>query len=276
MRIKQLLYTAFAACIFISCQKEPDFTEPDATPPASSNSCKPLKAYLHDDFSGTIIEDSAQYEYSGNKLTKIVLNDDAYFEYQYNGDKVTKRIYSGIGAPDPYNYRTFTYNADGTLARMEEITDNFMAMSIKYDSVVFSYSGSKLTGIREYLPDMNGQMELRVKIDYAYTGNNISKQYQETYDQGILTWRDSTIFTYDNKPNYFRKQAGQFFLTDPFFLEFDSHYYAFAFSENNIIREEEPGQSFDADWSYITDTKGNLVEVKLEGHTYQRYFYQCQ
>lgn len=278
MKKKHFLLWVCSATILVACQKEPDLTDPD-TPttanPASPASCKPVKAYLYDDANPNLITDSVRYEYANDQLTKIYANTDAYITFEYAAGKVSKRSFYTVGLPQPDDYDLFSYNNDGTLARIERFDSSFTGFA-KYDSLAFAYTGGKLGSVREYW--YNGTTAgLHGEYLYTWSGNNISTQVYNDYGSGPLTSTTTTQFTYDTQPNYFRKQSTQFLQTDPFFLESDVDYYTLFLSENNVLKSEEPSVPGSAsNWTYAADANGNLNDLKRQGNRLLRYEHQCR
>lgn len=86
---------------------------------------------------------------------------------------------------------------------------------------------------------------------------------------------NTITYTYDTKPNYFKKQHTQIHLIDPFFGDANPIYFPLAISENNVTSWSVDGGTPDA-LAYTLDEKQNLKDLKINNMTATSYLYQCQ
>lgn len=254
-----------------SCQKEPDF--PDVKEPA--NSCRPIKVYAYG--TNTTISDSATYEYTNDKLTKADLGGD-YITYEYSGSNIIRRNIFEDNTTQPFAYQVFSYGQDGNVSKRETFLDIGFGFE-KIDSAYFTYNAGKLTSIRDYKPasSVPYPMALQEELQFTYTGNNITKIMDNQFYDGTPGDVESYTLTYDNQPNYFRKQSQRFLETDPIFIYADYYFYVFALSENNVTKSRDDNSPSDVEnYSYTTDAKGNLLEMKVDGESSLKYLYECK
>src|SRR5688572_19655903 len=124
-------------CCFLSCQKEPDASL--LTPSV----CKLDAIYYYD--GSAVPDDTVSYEYNGDVVAKVNYSD-YYVELVYNGDRVIKRNYFVKGTTTLAAFDDFTYNGDGTLAKVEFFVDDpslpVPALLFRY---TFTYTAGKLS-----------------------------------------------------------------------------------------------------------------------------------
>lgn len=272
MKLNRLLPLALAVIALASCQKEPDFIEVAQ----KESTCKPVKVYAFGN--NASILDSAVYEYTGDKLTKAVLSEGDYIAYEYNGANVSRRSIFETGSAQPFAYQVLSYGTDGNLSKLETYLNVGFGFG-KIDSANLDYSNGKLASIRSFAPAVTPPhpMALQEELFFTYTGNNITTVTEKQYADGTPGDEESYLLTYDNQPNYFRKQSAQFLQTDPIFISAEYYFYVHALSENNVVRAQDESSPSDTEsYSYTTDAKGNLEEMKVDGEAILRYFYECK
>lgn len=271
--MKKLLLLLCPILLFSACQKDPDVVNTDA----GAADCKPMKLYVFEN--STVASDSALYEYTNEQLSKVSLGGSEYIAFDYNNGQVVKRSFIDNSNPMPYGYQTFAYNTDGSFSKIETYLNNPPYSNSKSDSTDFIYTSGKLSAIKYYSAmslSANGQV-LFSEYRFTYTGNNITRVQEKEYANGNLQSDDTYLFTFDSKPNYFRKQSATFLQTDPYFVDADYTFFAFALSENNIIKSQDAGSPANSStFGYTTDAKGNLSDLQVDGQTILRYTYQCK
>ena len=252
-----LLILSLAVIFFTSCN--PD--DPDPAQP----SCKVVKSYAYD-VGGPY--DSAVYTYTNNKLTKVESTEYS-ITLEYTGENVTKRNFYVPGSTTLDAYEQITYNSNGTVSRMSRFSG-----SVEFQRFDFAYNGDKVTKTTMWYMNTGG-LAKEQEVSYVYTGNNVTKIYYDDLVTGAHT--DSISLAHDTNPNYFRRQSGQFLLSDPFFVDFEADILALLFSENNVVKAFDPlFPGDDTLFSYTTDSNGNLITFLQDGEIIFKYTYQCQ
>jgi hypothetical protein len=168
-----------------------------------------------------------------------------------------------------------TYNADGLISKIEVF--KYMNTPDQQNELYeLTYASKQLIQVSVSTKN-SGQWKLSEEHIYSYTGNNIIKSVEKDYSLGVLMDTDSATYTYDNKPNYLKKQSPQFILTDPFFFTGDySPYYPMFLSENNIIKVANMIDPSDVvNFTYEADNKDNVTQIKIDGTPALKYIYGC-
>ena len=251
-----------------SCQKETDETTSRTT-----GNCKVEKQYIYDD--GGAIYDSAFYTYNGNNITKVE-NSDGYITFEYSNDKIIKRNVFLPGTTILDAYDVVTYNADGTIEKIEQY-DSFTGAMEKDGELIFTYTSGKLTNLKIWEDYGSGTLELTTEFIYKYTGSNATQVVAKYFFQGNAGETHTLNLQFDSMPNYLRKQSPQFLLTDLFQFEFDGLWLITFTSENNVIKIKDANNpSDDILLSYTPDSNGNLSTLAIDGTIGLRYSYECE
>jgi hypothetical protein len=256
------LVLSLAVIFLFSCKKDHD-------PDPSSSNCKVLKAYAYDQGS---IYDSAIYTYTNDKVTRVDAAD-YYFTLEYAGDRISKRNFYSIGSTTIEGYETVTYNADGTISKLERFTGSGSSAQL-WERITYTYSGGKLQKVSTNDDDGTGNLVPYNEVSFEYTGNNITKERSEYF--GSFPSVDTLTFQYDSKANYFSRQNNQFFLVDPFFLDVDTEVFPLFLSQNNVttvVYLSDPLSPIL--FSYEEDSHSNGTKVKQDGELLFSYMYQC-
>ena len=274
MKSTILLLSCLLILILCSCQRE--IEDISAQQHNTSGSCQLTKAYYN--LWGSV--DSTRYEYAANKISKIYY-DGGYITYTYNGDKVSRSVIvdTTYGSTSS-NREDYFYNSSNQLSLLKEYETTTAGVTYYYDSIALSYAGSKLIRVQDYYRNPStGIFNISDDVTYSYTNNNISKVVLLKYPLGggPLQSTDSTLFEYDNKPNYFRKAFTQPLILEPMFIDRDYDSWALALSENNGIKSTPTDPtSVNETYDYALDAKNNLATFKIDGVPAIQYTYNCK
>lgn len=254
--------TLFTSTFFAACKKDDD----DDDGGSSGNACKVSQVQYFD--SGRV-EETGNYTYTGNQLTKVQFND-YYYTFEYTNNNISKRNYFVSAASTPEYYDQITYNSDGTVNRIEISAKTQTSSYAPFLRIDNTYSGGKLNKTT-YLFIDGGVTEPIIESNYTYTGNNITTLNYTDYTD---TSQGTINYTYDSNPNFFKKQNSQAFLVEQIFNIFLFSIEGFALlpmgiSENNVTNISN------STISYEPDDKQNLKDLKIGGDLFARYTYQC-
>ena len=253
------------ALLFTSCKKD-DKDEPAVV------TCKLAKSVYFNTSTGAR-SDSATYTYTGDKITKAT-SSKYYFNFEYSGDRISKRSGIQTGQTTAGYYQQFTYNSDGTLAKMESFEPSTGGTYAIYNRVVYTYNAGKIQKV-EYFEVSGTTAEKLEEYAFTYTGNNVT---QVIFTDVTANQSLTVTYTYDTNNNYFKKQNGQVYIIDPFFTDqygdVDVVSLPFAISANNATGISVATQS--ATYGYNLDDKQNLKSLSVAGKALVEYGYQCQ
>lgn len=265
-----ILLTATVSLFFNACQKEPDPRE--IQDPVYD--CKVSSEYYYGNGNG-VVTDSFTYQYNGDQLTRIDISDGSYLTYDYANNKPVKRNIFVGGTLE--GYETYQYNSNGLLTVIQLYLS---AQSPKPDYVYeFAYSGNNLTKfIIKYDTSLNGQGQYILEYEnlYKYTGSNISQSIENYYSYYYpsLQYADTTIYTYDTKPNYFKKPTGNALISDYVFSDYDGISVAIVTSANNVISISDNSGNYPL--GHVVTEKGYLKEFSFNGILLTSYKYLCK
>jgi hypothetical protein len=263
--LKQIGIVCMLAMTITACQKE--ISSENGTGNTNPSNCQLAKITYYD--SSGVAEDTAGLVYTNNKITRVNFSGyyinliytnnrvtrinyfdksgapyDFYDSVRYTGaGKIESLIYysTGSGTDQPSGGYVLTYNGDGTAAKMIEKVDN---------------GGPTLEDAWEYA--------------YTYTAQSITKM---TITELTIPLSIPFTYTYDNNTNHFSKFPSEFIFADNIMFGISSVQFGFTspflFSKNNISSVQ--GMPV----TYVTDSKGNLTEVKSGGVRMVLYEYKC-
>jgi hypothetical protein len=254
---------------FLSCQKElsDDTLNPFVNVP--EDSCRISRSYF---YGGGGVSDSADYIYSGNKLTKVEgVHSDVF--YTYSGDKLIAMHYYEKPANLLYHVDSFHYVNDTTISRViAHDFDMFNHDDTVHSELDFVYSGNQLSQLIT-VASYEGFSDKDTSIsEFRWENNNV---------RSILTkntsWADDSIYyDYDNNPNYFTATSKYFFMVDPFFqlhVGFDPHLPYFI-SRNNVVNFRIY-TNVDYPVQYQVDSLRHPTLVSQGGFDYMGYKWEC-
>lgn len=256
-----------AAILFTACKKDDD----DGDAPAQQT-CRVTKAVYFDDATGSR-DDSANYTYTGDKITKVTFSDGYYYNIEYAGDKVSKKsgFYAGTNTAD--YYQQITYRTDGTIEKIDTYVDTLGTGSnyvywVRYE---FTYASGKISKIGGFVPFLTPDKVL--EYTYTFSGNNVTSVAIADLTASPAT-TTTLSYTYDTNPNYYKKQNGQIHFIDALFADADPRFLPLAISDNNVTRLAGSGGSTNI--SYTLDSRQNLRTLNVDGAPSVEYTYQCQ
>jgi hypothetical protein len=263
--LKQTGIVCMLAMAITACQKE--ISKETGTGNTNPTGCQLSKITYYD--SSGMADDTAGLVYTNNKITRVNFSG-YYINLIYTNNRVTRINYfeksgtpydfydsvrytsagkiesliyysTGSGADQPSGGYVLTYNGDGTTAKMIEKVDN---------------GGTTLEDAWEYA--------------YTYTAQSITKM---TVTELTIPLSFPLTYTYDNSTNHFSKFPAEFIFADNIMFGISSVQFGFAspflFSKNNISSVQG------VPVTYVTDSKGNLTEVKSGGIRMVLYEYKC-
>lgn len=250
-----------AVLLFTSCKKD-DTT--NTTP-----GCKVTKAYTFN-FTSNTPSDSAIYVYNGTKVSKLTMGgDDMVLEY--SGNNITRRNFITGGSATADGYDQVSYNADGTISKIESFGRVSSTAYQAYERVDFAYTAGKISKMT--LWDLtNGTATKELEYTYTFTGNNISSVDETDYSFNPAVTATYN-YTYDTNANYYQKQNPQALLVDPYMGGVDGLFLPIFFSGNNVTALAS--DSYTLNIGYTIDDQQNLKEVSIERLKFM-YNYQCQ
>lgn len=260
--MKRYFLLAFAAmCCLLACQKEPDGGL--VTP----STCQ-LDQVIY--YNQNVATDTIGYEYSGGKVSKVNYAD-YYTEMEYAGTQISRKNYYVNGTTTLAGYDEFTYNGDGTLARVNfYLVDASVPQPFLFFQYNFAYNAGRLEH-SEVLADTSGAgPELLAAYFYEYTGDNITQVIENDL---VAQSKDTVQYTFDNKLNYYSR-IPNLWLSDNLFTDFNGIVLPFALSANNVVTLGEPGTSSTV--SYSETDKEDIETLSINGAILARYKYKCQ
>lgn len=255
-----------AALLFTACKKDDD----DGDAPAQQT-CRVTKAVFFDSTGAR--DDSVNYTYTGDKITKATFSDGYYYNFEYAGDRVSKRSGFAGGTNTAEYYQQIAYRTDGSIEKIETFIDTLGTGSnyLLYERYEYTYASGKISRIDWFVPLFTTN---RV-AEYAYTfsGNNVSGITISDFTTSPAT-TSNLSYTYDTNPNYYKKQNGQIHFIDILFGDANPTLFPLAISDNNVTRITGPSSSTAI--SYTLDSRQNLRTLTVAGAPLIEYSYQCQ
>lgn len=260
MSTRRKLTAVFLSLVLLACQKE---KSEDQSPPTQETGCTLAKTYVYD---FGVLEDSIQYTYTNNKVSKVLIGQDYYLTFKYKDGKVVRRDYFSVSTNLSEDYDSIVYNPDGTITKIQLYTKENGQYKEDYLHE-FSYKVGKLSR----LVFSSEQMPFDI-YDYTWTGNNLTK-VDHTYDPTGTAMHYITEFKYDNLKNAFNSNQ-QALLLDGVFIDDMGSYIPFCISANNPteVHYENDSDQF----SYVRDAKENITEFKLNGVLFTKSVYNCK
>jgi hypothetical protein len=240
---------------------------------AQSNGCKISTMYLYG-ATGSI-NDTARFTWTGNNITKVVLN--AYhYDIEYDGSLVTRRNFYLPGATTPDHYDRIVYNpaANYILTRYELFEEDAPGSYYRADSTVYQFTNGFMTGLTQWTRAAASDpiAVLRRKL-YTYNGSNLSQVQDIRYHNGAPADTTITSVSTNSDPNYYRAIHDWFWAISPMWV--NDHQEAL---KNSLTRDavaQETIGSIPIQYSYTTDAKGNLEEMRGNGVRSTRFAYNC-
>lgn len=267
LKVKSLVIFIAATTLLFACKK--DDTDDGG---GGSTNCRNTKVVY---FEGTATPyDSAVYTYTGDKVTKVQLGS-SNFTLEYSGNNITKRNFFTTAGATPDMYDAITYNSDNTISKMETFYKSGQNY-VLFWRTEFAYTGGKISKVTNYEVNNNTATGWD-EYTFNYTGNNITTvSLKDLTDPASPA--QNINYSYDNNPNYFKKQNSNVFLVDAFYI--DPELYLFLpmiFSANNVVSIS--GGAGTVNVTYELDNKQNLVNYKImqAGTQFLRsqYIYTC-
>ncbi len=261
--VKTLLIFITATTLIFSCKKND--TE-------SQTTCRATKVNYFQTGSNPI--DSAVYTYTGDKVSKVQLSSQNY-TIEYTGNNLTKKNYFISAAATPEFYDLISYNTDNTISKVETFSRSSGSTYELVWRVDFAYTGGKLTKVTSNEVNNNVSSGFD-EFTYTYSGNNItSASYRDLTDPSLPA--ETINYSYDNNPNYLKKQNSQILLVDAFFSDLDGLFIPLVVSENNVVSIS--GAVGSVSVTYEIDNNQNLRDFRIMQGPQQlalsRYTYTC-
>lgn len=272
MKIHGLSVLLITATLFTACNKEPENDVDNQS--GTGADCRPFKVYLYG-FTGSVpFIDTLVYTYSDANVTNIT-GPKYYFTYEYAGGHIIKRNYfDSLSATTSTDYDTVSYNSDGTVSKIQSYSYDDVNDWKYEDRYEFTYNADKLVKLTytDYWNDEpSGDKDTHF---YTYTGNNITR---DSVVEDRSTWSDVSVYhyTYDDQKNHFNKSGANALFHSAIAMDLDGVMLPFFFSSNNVTGAREGDDVEEMKFSYTTDTKGNVQQMKVDGITGAVWEYQC-
>jgi len=263
MKILHSLLLLFILSFSISACKKDDDDKKQET-------CRLIKTEYYNN--GTVAT-SANYKYENGRVVRVEVTGQSNFNLEYTGERITKRRYFPVGSTTANGLDQISYNADGTISRIEMFTLNGSTQSKNFQ-IDFAYTGGKLNKATYSEVGSSGTLQVAEEHTFTYTGNNITSQVARIFDNGQSQSIPITI-THDTNANAFKKINQQIFLIDPFFDDVEGGILlSLIFSQNNV--KEIKIATTSIPFEYINDSKGYLSSFLLGGQKVAGFNYECQ
>ncbi|SHI73520.1 hypothetical protein [Flavobacterium terrae] len=193
---KIIVLMSFITLLLTSCSSDDALiVEAPITP---SNNIKPIQ-FKHYDYNSPISYVIGDFNYSGDKLDKVIYNNDKEDRYTYNNDLITRIDYYQSGILK--KYRTFFYNTENKLSeyKVYNVSGGTSNLSLS-ESFTHNIDGT-ITSI-----SINN-IETEYYKYYLNSNGNVFKL--ETYgDSSYSTIQYTELMTYDNKYTPFKNILG--------------------------------------------------------------------
>jgi hypothetical protein len=247
-----------------ACQKEIS----SETSNTSLSGCQLSKITYYD--SSGVSEDTAGLVYTNDKISRVNFSD-YYINLVYTSNRVTRINYFDKSGTKYDFYDSVRYTGSGKIESL----------------IYYSTSSGPDEPSGGYVITYNADGTPSKMIEKASTGGPTLEdafQYAYTYTQQSITTMTITeltipltipfTYTYDNTANYFSKFPSEFIFADNILFGISSVQFGFSspfiFSKNNISSVQ--GMPV----TYVTDSKGNLTEIKSGGVRMVTYDYKCK
>lgn len=182
---KIFLFLLIGFSLLSSCSSDDSSSAPENQ--MTTNGTKLLKAIMKDPDGNVIV--TQEYEYQGNKLSRIIFPENKYHKIYYTGDFIAKmETYDNdvlIGT------MYIEYNGEGKLSSTVSHTGSTGRRT------TYIYNTDNTVTVTEYTGDLINQNTV-VKNHKAFLTNGIITK-KETYGSGGVTY--TTDYTYDTNNN---------------------------------------------------------------------------
>jgi hypothetical protein len=266
--MKKIIAFILPVILFVSCQKDMVTQQPLNLVPGDS--CRIAKSYYYGGSGG--INDSADFFYTGNKLTSVISNS-ADVIYSYSGDRLVSLHYFEKPGDLLYHVDSFYYFQDTILSRIiAHDYDMYNHLDTIHSVREFNYTGSYLTRLTT-VDSYEGITDTDTLIaDFRWTGDNV----RSIFFRSTVWVDDSIYYDYDNNRNYFSGTSRYFFMADPFFglhVGFDPHLPYFI-SRNNVHKFTIYTND-EYLIEYQTDSLSHPTMIRSGGFDYMQYKWEC-
>jgi hypothetical protein len=263
MKILQSLLLLFILSFSItSCKKDDDDKKQET--------CRLIKT---DYYNNGTVASSANYKYENGRVVRVEVPGQSNFNLEYTGERITRRRYFPTGSTTANGLDQISYNADGTISRIEMFNLNGSSQS-KYYQIDFAYTGGKLNKATYSEVNSSGTLVVDEEHTFTYTGNNITSQVFKIFN-GSQSQSIPLTITHDTNANAFKKINQQVFLIEPFFDDIEGGIFlSLLFSENNV--KEIKAATGSIPFEYTNDAKGYLSSFLLGGQKVAGFNYECQ
>lgn len=216
---------------------------------------------------------TANYTYSGNTITKVDMAGEGNYTIEYSSDRIVRKRFFEPNSTVSSNYDDISYNADGTISKIESFIQVSPTSTQKYAITAFTYTSGKLSKLQYSEASAPNVFELLDETVFTYTGNNIAALTTTDYS-GSQPVSTTITYQYDTENNYFKRQHAQLVLIDPLFSSLNSALVPFLFSANNPTSLRQGGSPA-TPVEYTKDNRGNVTLFSAAGQKISGYTYQC-
>ncbi|HSD15223.1 MAG TPA: hypothetical protein VLB74_11290 [Flavobacterium sp.] len=186
---KILLFLVFSAFFFSSCSN--DEAAQSATEQFTTNGTK-LRKYVEKFPNGSIIL-GIEYEYEGDKLSRIIWSNGQIRRFYYTNDLITKTEEYGGNVIGQTTY--FSYFPDGRMSGIVQHRNDGFSGRAEY-----LYNADNTVTVNNYRGDVESQDVFGGSYKFFLEDGVIVKKVNSFLSpMGTRTW--TSDYTYDDKPN---------------------------------------------------------------------------
>jgi hypothetical protein len=213
------------------------------------------------------------YTYTDTNITKLTTTEGYYKTFEYSGGRITRcNYFDSLTATALSSFDTVRYNSDGTISAIDWYGKGDVELDESYH---FLYNAGKLEKLTYTSYWEGAESGYKKTHFYTYAGGNI------TSDSVVITYPDrmghSSVYhyTHNTQANAFSKGGTNALFHSPFIMYYGMDALPFLVSANKVTGYGEDPSSETADFSYVTDAKGNVTTFKISGIPDLGWEYQC-